>query len=317
MRTLQKFLTEKKNIFALSFLMTFFVVSIAAPWIAPPEDPNSPSIKVVEMLGNKFIPQPPGGDAVLGTLPGQIDVFQMLVWGFRSALRFSLIVVGFTSIFGTLIGSMSGLLGGKFNELFMRVSDAFLAFPAIGAAFLVQQLIRDFIDLGTDAYIVESTFTFLKNAIITYKLSPILLSLVLLSWVQYSRLSNSLVLKEKNSDYIEAARSIGIKPWGLIFRHLFPNIISPILVLAARNMANVVFLGAALSFIGLGESTDWGFMLVQGRDWIAVPGQWADYWWVYVPVMLVIFAYGFAWIYFAERVNIFLDPKEAYQGEVQ
>ena len=153
-----RFFHSRGNIAGLLLVSMFVLVALAAPWLAPPKDPDNPT--PFKATGQQFqrFPEAPSSESVLGTIPQiqnmvlygftpgqdasyQWDVYYSLVWGTRSALRFGLVVTLVTALFGITVGALSGYYGGVSSSLMMRVTDAFLAFPAIAAIWLFQRVL--------------------------------------------------------------------------------------------------------------------------------------------------------------------------------
>ncbi len=319
-------LRNYRNLFPLIFVLSFLVVAVLAPWISPSSDPENPlPYKLVE--SNEKYPLPPSEDIPLGTAvyynPPQhllhYDIFHSVIWGTRDALRFGLFVAMFSAILGTLIGAVSGYVGGWFNDLVMRITDAFLAFPVIAGVWLIQQIAFNIdytISFYPDLDAVLVPLTARQRFMQFIAADPIMLALILFSWMPYARLINAGVLRLKNAEYVLAARTIGAKHVRMILRHLLPNAISPGIVLLARDIGAMVVLQTALSFIGLGGNVvsgmpEWSRLLVLGRTWvIGVGGNLLTYWWLYVPVTLTLVLFGIAWNVFGDRLNVLLNPRE-------
>ena len=228
MRSLRRFLCRGQNLLALVVVGFYVVVAVAAPRLAPPDDPEDPTpFRIVGRITD-HTPHPPSQEALLGTLPNQLDIYYTLVWGTRSALRFGLIVALTTACFGVLIGATSGYFGGRINGVVMRITDAFLTFPTIAGVWLVKQLIfptRPDIPL-----------TSLQRALLNLKVDPVMLTLILFSWMPYARLINANIAHLKQAQYVLAARSLGTRNTRIILRHLLPNAIAPAIVLAGRDI---------------------------------------------------------------------------------
>jgi peptide/nickel transport system permease protein len=140
-------------------------------------------------------------------------------------------------------------------------------------------------------------------------IDPLLIALVLLTWMAYARTTNSMVRQIKEFSYIEAARALGASPRRVIFRHLIPNSVTPAIVLAARDIGGLVLFQATLAFIGLSESSPWGVTLAEGRRWIIGPGgNLFKYWWVFFPISLAIILFGISWNLIGDNVNDWLNP---------
>jgi peptide/nickel transport system permease protein len=140
-------------------------------------------------------------------------------------------------------------------------------------------------------------------------IDPVLIAFILFSWMPYARIMNSVVRRVRNMDYIEASRALGAGHARLIFRHLIPNSITPIIVMAAKDVGGMVLLQATFTFIGLGGNSPWGLMLVRGRDWIISPGGILTFWWVFLPATLALILFGIGWNLLGDGLNDALNPR--------
>jgi peptide/nickel transport system permease protein len=142
-------------------------------------------------------------------------------------------------------------------------------------------------------------------------ISPLMLTLILFSWMPYARLTNVIVITLKQVEFVQAARAIGARPSRIIRRHLIPNSVTPSVVLAARDVGSMVIIQAAFTFIGLDGSSTWGNILALGRDWILGPGGGIfAYWWVYVPATLALILFGIGWNLLGDGLSELLDPRD-------
>jgi peptide/nickel transport system permease protein len=133
---------------------------------------------------------------------------------------------------------------------------------------------------------------------------PLLISLILFSWMPFTRLVNTLVITLKGTEFVEAARALGASPLWVIRHHLIPHVIAPAIVLAARDVGGAVILQATFTFIGIGGNSTWGKMLSIGRDWVIGPGgNLFTYWWVFVPATLTVILFGIAWNLLGDGIN--------------
>ena len=304
MRRVGRFLRSGQVLVALVIIGFFVVVAILAPWLAPPDDPDSPGGTRVVGKSYDFLPHAPNEEALLGTAPGQLDIYYSLVWGTRSALAFGLTVAVSTALFGILLGAFSGYVGGAIHGLIMRVTDAFLAFPVIAGLWLLRQVLMPATPFGE--------LNAIQQAFFDLGLDPVLLTLILFSWMPYARLTSANVVQLKQTEFVEAARSIGARKRRIIGRHLLPNALSPVIVLGARDVGAMVILATAFTFIGLGASTEWGQLLVISRDYIiGLGGNPLTYWWVFVPTTLALIFFGIGWNLLGDGLNTVLDPRVA------
>ena len=297
----RRLLRNRQIVVACIVLACFVAVAILAPRLAPPDDPENPGGTHVAGKSHSPIPRPPSDEALLGTTTGQVDVFYSLIWGARSALRFGLLVALTTAVIGTLVGAISGYSGRLVHGLLMRITDAFLAFPVLAGVWLLRQVMQPATTYAEP--------TPIQQAFYDLGLDPILLTLILLSWMPYARLTSAGVVQLKQTEYIQAARSLGVRNARIILRHLLPNALPPVIVLAARDVGAMVIQAAALTFIGLGASTEWGLLLVIGRDYvIGLGGNPLTYWWVFVPATLALILFGIGWNLLGDGLNSALDP---------
>ena len=304
MFNLRRFLAHWTNWLGLILVLATFGVAIAAPQIAPPIDPKRPAdFKVVGRVTDQT-PHPPSDTAPLGTAGGQTDIFYSLVWGVRSALQFGITTAFATAIFGTLLGAVSGYLGGLFNSVIMRITDAFLTMPVIAGVWLIQQLLFPPYNLRSDTPPIRVMMESLN-------LNPVVLAFILFSWMAYARLVNANVLRLKTADFVLASQALGISKPRMIFKHILPNTISPAIVLLARDVGGLVILEAAFTFIGMGAGNVWGEMLVRSRNWIiGLAGNPFTYWWVYIPPTLALIIFGIGWNLLGDGLNDVLNPRE-------
>jgi peptide/nickel transport system permease protein len=309
MSVFRRFLTRWQNILALLIIGFFVFVALAAPWLSPQEDPENPSPYRIYSGSNrsslgKRVPQPPDGDIPLGTAPQGLDIYHAMVWGTGPALRFGLIVALSSAVIGTLIGSIGGYLGGRTNGLVMRFTDAFLAFPALAGVFLFQQLL-----LPPSTDVAPTAF---QQFMMKMDVHPVMLALILFSWMPFARIINANVTILKGQEFVLAAKTLGAQHWRIILSHLLPNGIAPLIVMVARDIGAMVILEASFTFIGVSGYLPWGVILVTGRDWIIGPGgSPLLYWWVFLPATLALILFGIGWNLLGDGLNVALNPKSA------
>jgi peptide/nickel transport system permease protein len=297
-------------------LITFFVfVAVAAPYLSPNDTASpGPFMRVGRVFESR--PLPPDENAILGLLPRGIDVYHALVWGSRDALQFGLIVTAFAALFGIVYGATSGYVGGRLGGLMLRIADSFLAFPPIAAVVFLQQLFMTTITSLGGYYAEGQIYTFTNEPLastfiqsLLERVNPLMLSLILFSWMPYARLVHSIVLTLKQTEFIQAARALGGSPFWIIRKHLIRNSTGPAMVIAARDVGGVVLLQATLTFINIGGDSVWGEMLAQGRNWVLGPGgNLLTYWWVFLPPTLAVMLFGIAWNLFGDSLNDLLVP---------
>jgi peptide/nickel transport system permease protein len=297
----------------------FVLVALAAPLISP-NDPKSPG-PFMKVSGLKSMDDKPLSPAVappLGTLPKQIDLFHALTWGTRNALSFGLEVAILAALIGLLFGAIAGYIGGVINSMMMRITDAFLAFPIIAGVVFLGQLWTSAIaaaggiwDRFNNTWVADPALSLTPIQALLQSISPLMLILVMFSWMSYARITNVIVVTLKQVEFVQAARAIGARPSRIILRHLIPNSVAPSVVLAARDVGSMVIIQAAFTFIGLDGSSTWGNILAMGRDWILGPGGGIfAYWWVYIPATLALVLFGIGWNLLGDGLSELLDPRD-------
>jgi len=312
----KRFFSRWQNWIGFLLILVYVGAAIFAPFLSP-NDPDNPGpfLKVGKVTQGE--PQPPSEKAVLGMLPFGVDVYHALVWGAREALLFGLIVTVITALFGVLYGAVSGFAGNRLGSSMLRVADAFLAFPPIAGVVLLQQLFLSSVDaLGGYFSPTGEIYSFSKEPLqvtliqsLLERVDPLMLSLIVFSWMPYARLVHSIVLTLRQTEFVQAARALGGSPAWIIRKHLLRNSTGPAMVLAARDVGGVVLLQATLTFIQIGGGSIWGEMLAQGRNWVIGPGgNLFRYWWVFLPSTLAVMLFGIAWNIFGDSLNDLLEP---------
>jgi ABC-type dipeptide/oligopeptide/nickel transport system permease subunit len=255
--------------FAIVLLMIF--VAVSASWLAP-HDPN-------KLIGGKF--EPPGREFPLGTDNLGRDILSRLMYGSRASIGAAAVATIVISILGISIGSLAGYLGGWVDSVLMRIVDVLLAFPSLILALAIVGV------LGPG-------------------LTNMLIAVTIIAWAGYARLVRGYILQVREQPYIQAATALGAGSAFIIRRHIIPNIISPVLVLATLDMGILILTIAALSFLGLGiqpPDAEWGAMLNQGRDFF----QRAPQLMIYPGLMICLTVLGFNLL--GDGLRDALDPR--------
>ncbi len=265
----------------LILLIFIFLVAVFAPWIAP-YHPQYVGGQQYWPYDSSRMLDPPSWQHLFGTDDMGHDIFSMVVYGTREALYIGFIVVMVAMLIGVLLGAYSGYIGGWFDEIMMRICDMFFAFPGLILAMAI-------------------------TAALGPGLQNVMYALMVVWWPGYTRIVRGQVLSVKENQYIEAARAIGISRFKIIWKHVIPNSLPPILVQATMDLGNVILTAAGLAFLGLGAAAytaDWGVMVSQGRSWL-VSGYW---WWSTFPG-LAIFITVLAFNLFGDGIRDILDPR--------
>ncbi len=266
----------------------FLVVALAAPVLAPPEQGSRDSY-IIPQTGYSPDPVRPSKEHIFGTTEQQYDLYYGMVWGTRTAFSVALKVVGFSVFVGILLGGAAGFYGGWIDELLMRFTDVILAFPDIVLAVVIV-------------------------AVRGPSLENVMVAVTAVSWPSYARLMRGDVLSVKERDFVAAARAIGASDARILFRHIIPNSIYPVLVVASLSMGRIVITAAALSFLGLGAPVgyaDWGQLISLSRNWIlGSSGNPFEYWHtVFIPG-IAIFLFVLGWNLLGDAVRDILDPRQ-------
>lgn len=264
-------LLRNPTVFIGSSIVIFWVViAIIAPMIAP-FDP------LAQNVANRL--SSPNDIYRLGSDELGRDILTRVLYGARITIPAAIAVIVVDAIFGTLLGALAGYLGGFWDELLMRITELFMAFPTIILAMAITAA------LGPD----------IRNAV---------LALIIVRWPTYARLSRSLILEAKNKEYVEATHSVGARHFYILMRTLMPNTIGPTLVYASLDVGNAILLFAGLSFLGLGpepSSPEWGRMVSIGVDFF-------DQWWMWLYPGLAIASLVMAFNFIGDGLRDVLDP---------
>jgi len=275
------------SIIGIAIILIFILIAILAPVLAPSPEGHINSY-MIPRYGYSPTPSPPSAEHRFGTTQGQYDILYGVVWGTRSAFRVGVLVIGSVLVLGITLGSIAGYFGGIIDEIIMRITDVFLAFPPLILAMAIT------VALGPS-------------------LNSVILALITVSWPVYTRLIRGDILAVREEDYVEATRGIGSSHSRIIIRHILPNSIYPTLVMASLDIGAVVLAAAALSFLGLGAPegyADWGQMIGFARNWIVgPPANPLAYWYtVTIPGLFILF-FVLGWNLLGDAFRDILDPR--------
>ncbi|MEM3713591.1 MAG: ABC transporter permease [Nitrososphaeria archaeon] len=234
---LYSLLKNKAAAFGLAYIFVLIILAIFADFIAP-YDP------VEQRIVNKL--SPPSSAHILGCDELGRDVFSRLIYGARISLIVGVSVVALSATLGSLLGSISGYYGGKVDMFIMRIVDIFIAFPGLILA------------IGIMAALGQSILN-------------VIIALVLVNWPAFARVVRGEALKLSQLEFVQAAKVIGASNVRIIFSHILPNAMAPILVLATLNIGWAILAEASLSFLGLGVNPpepSWGSMVATARFYL-------------------------------------------------
>ena len=247
--------------------------ALFAPWVAP----HRPFDLATLSLNDSLLPPAWVAEGrltyALGTDDQGRDVLSTILYGSRISLLVGVASVLLAMVLGVGLGLLSGYAGGRLDAFIMRVADVQLSFPAILIALLIDGAARA--ALSRDAHTDTLAIVVLIG------------SIGLANWVQYARTVRGSTLVEKNKEYVQAARVIGVAPWRIMFTHVLPNVLGPVLVIATINIATAIITEATLSFLGVGvppTSPSLGTMINTGNNFL-YSGEW---WLVVFPGVALV-----------------------------
>ena len=269
---------SKKNplfLIGVGVVVLLVIAALFAPWITPfPED-----AKYGIHFGSKL--KPPSMDYFFGTDALGRDIFTRVIFGARMSIQIGVTVVAIALAIGVPLGLVAGYFGGRTDDIIMRISDIFLAFPSL------------LLPLAIAAALGPS----ITNAMIA----------IAVAWFPwYVRIVRAQVLTVKEELYIESARSIGVSRLRILARHVLPNSMAPVIIQASMDMGYTILTAAGLSFIGVGArppTVEWGLMITDARAYFL------DFWWTVTFPGLAIFVTVLAFNLVGDGLRDVLDPK--------
>lgn len=263
---------NKLAMLGLAIVLFLILIAILAPLLAP----YDPIMRIKEDSSLA-----PSRTHLFGTdLLGR-DIFSRVIYGSRISIEVGVVAVGISVILGLFFGALAGYFGRWPDAIIMRVADIFFAFPYILGAIAIM--------------------TILGSGIVN-----IFIAIGVLGWAYFARIFRGSILSIKNKEYIEAARALGAGNTRIITKHIFPNAIAPIIVLATMNVGTAIIVEAALSFLGIGvqpPTPAWGKMLSEALDFIDIAP-----WMMLFPGLAIVFTVlGF--VLLGDGLRDAFDPK--------
>lgn len=268
------FRTSPVAVAAAVAALVCLVCAVFANWVAPH---NPFDLATLELTDARLPPAwYPQGSAkyLLGTDDQGRDILSALMFGARISLFVGLASVLLSALVGVALGLLAGFVGGRVDGFIMRVCDVMLSFPALLVALLIDGVGR----------------AMFPNAQETVAFAVLVLAIALTGWVQYARTVRGSTMVERHKEYVQAARVIGVHPFAIMRRHVLPNVLGPVLVLATIQVATAIIIEATLSFLGVGvppTSPSLGTLIRVGNDFL-----FSGEWWITVfpGAMLVLIA---------------------------
>lgn len=251
-----QFLSSKLAVFGLILLVVCIVLAVFAPWIAPQ---NPFDIATLDILDSKL---PPGSTNMDGSMTywlgtdGQArDVFSAILYGMRISLFVGSVSVSVAFLIGATVGLISAYFGGRIDALLMRIVDIQLSFPSI----LVALILLAALGKGVD---------------------KVIYALIAVQWAYFARAARGAAIVERNREYVEAARSMSLSWQRILWRHVFPNCIPPLMVIATIDLAHAIALEATLSFLGVGvpvTEPSLGMLISNGFEFLLSGNYWISF----------------------------------------
>lgn len=272
---LSRFIRAVRNnpvaVLGLAIVILFLILALF-PGLFTDYDPVKISLR------DKFLP--PSREHPFGTDSVGMDIFSRVIYGARTTFRVVVIVLMIAVSIGYIMGSAAGYFGGRVDDVLMRITDVFLAFPSLILAVAV-------------------------NAALGRGLMQTMLAVGFSWWPSYARLIRGQILTVKDEEYVIAARSIGTPPLRILTRHVLLNCFDPVIVRVTLDVGFVALATAGLSFLGLGAeppTPEWGRMVAEGRDYLL------DQWWASTFPGLALFLLVVGFNLFGEILRDWLDP---------
>ena len=268
-----------KKLFKSNYLFTFgviicifwIVMAILAPWIAP-YDP------IAQDMNNRLAA--PSLQHLFGTDSFGRDIFSRVIYGGRYSLLAGCLTVIIAGVIGTFYGAIAGYVGGKVDNVMMRLSEMILSFPSLILAMII-------------------------NSVMGSSLFNTMFALVIVAWPTYARLMRSVVLSVKENEYVAAAEVLGASKMRILVKEIIPNSISSVLIMATTDLGNQILMFSTLSFLGLGSAPptpEWGMMVSDGVDYF-------NKFWVAGFPGLAIFTMAIGANFIGDGLRDLLDPK--------
>jgi peptide/nickel transport system permease protein len=270
-------------VFGLWVVLAFYLAALLTPFLAPFDPAFQPAYQAGEI---GLIMSPPSATHLLGTDQLSRDVLSRILYGARISLSIGFLAVGISVTVGAVLGAVAGYLGGWVDTLVMRSVDMLMAFP------------RLVLLIAVVAFFDSSLFL-------------IIVALALTQWPFTTRVVRGEILSLREREFAEAARALGFSRSRIVFRHLLPNAMAPVIVAATLGIGNTIILEAGLSFLGLGvrpPTSSWGIMVATGRSYLS------DAWWIAtfpgLAIVLVVLAFNLV----GDGLWDALDPRQAGRG---
>jgi peptide/nickel transport system permease protein len=250
-----QFLSSKIAIIGLVLLTIIILIAMFAPWLSP-QDPYD--LATLDVLDARMAPGEQSGTGMtflLGSDEQGRDILSAVMYGLRISVGVGVLSTVIALVIGATLGLLAGFLGGRVEAIIMRIADLQLSFPPILLALILLAFLRP-------------------------GLGNIVIALVAVQWAYYARTTRSAALVERRKEYIEAATCLGLPPGRIMFKHLLPNCLPPLIVIAALQVASAITLEATLSFLGLGvpiTEPSLGSLIANGQQYMLSGKYWISF----------------------------------------
>ena len=288
---LHSFLRSPSAMIAAFITLVFILAALFAPLIAPynPFDPVQ-----ISLWDGKLPPSFAGGDDryFLGTDNQGRDMLSTILYGGRLSIIVGLAAVFLGMLMGVTLGIVSGYLGGTFDAIIMRIADVQLTIPGILLAILINGIGRAFLPVD------------IRDEFAIY---VVIIAIGLSDWPQFARITRGATLVEANKEYVASARVIGLPSWLIMVRHLLPNVLRPVLVLATLGLATAIISEATLSFLGQGippTTPSLGTLIRVGNEFL-----FSGLWWITLFPAIALVILVFSVNLFGDWLRDALNPK--------
>lgn len=289
---LHSFLRSPSAMIAAFITLVFILAALFAPLLAPynPFDPSQ-----ISLWDGKLPPSfADGGDDrfLLGTDNQGRDMLSTILYGGRLSIIVGLAAVFLGMLLGVTLGIVSGYLGGTFDAVIMRIADVQLTIPGILLAILINGIGRAFLPVD------------IRDEFAIY---VVIIAIGLSDWPQFARITRGATLVESNKEYIASARVIGLPSWLIMLRHLLPNVLRPVLVLATLGLATAIISEATLSFLGQGippTTPSLGTLIRVGNEFL-----FSGLWWITLFPAIALVILVFSVNLFGDWLRDALNPK--------
>ena len=272
MKTYKRFFRNFGTVIGLAIVVLLILVAVFAPLIASDPFAQNTSVRLAA----------PSVEHWFGTDSLGRDVFSRVIYGSRISLRLGFVVVTLSIIIGTLVGLFAALLGGIWDDVLMRITDIFLAFPALILAMAIA-------------------------AALGPSLTNVMIAVSAVTWPIYARLMRAQVLGLVNQEFVSAARALGAGNTRIAWRHLLPNSLTPLMVQASFDVGGAILTAAGLSFIGFGAQppiSEWGAMVSDTRNFIGI-APWASSF-PAIAILITVLAFNLL----GDGLRDILDPRD-------